>query len=68
MCLCLRHKGRNYNCVHAAVNFIQGQISGPGQLNGYRMMGSRCKEYEIKMKDASLILHYLDPVRVVSGE
>ena len=24
--------------------------------------------FGIKMKDASLILHYLDPVRVASGE
>ena len=27
-----------YHCVHAAVNFIQGQLSGSGQLHGYRMM------------------------------
>ena len=37
------------------LNFIQGELSGSGQLHGYRMMWSRCKEYGIKMKDASLI-------------
>ena len=62
----LRYQRRNYNCVHAAVNFIQGQLSGSGQLHGNRMMWSCCKEYGIKMKDASLILHYLDPNRVIS--
>ena len=37
ICLRLRHlqlKRRNYHCVHAAVNFIQWQLSGSGQLNG----------------------------------
>ena len=37
------------------LTFIQGELSGSGQLHGYRMMWSRCKEYGIKMKDASLI-------------
>ena len=68
ICLCLKHQRSNYKCVHAAVNFIQGQLFGSGQLNGYRMVWSRCMEYGIKMKDASLILRFLDPVRVVSGE
>ena len=27
-----------YHCVHAAVNFIQGQLSESGQLQGYCMM------------------------------
>ena len=30
-----------YQSVHASVNFIQGQLSGSGQLHGYHMMWSR---------------------------
>ena len=29
---------KTYHCVHAAVNYIQGQLSGSGQLHGYRMI------------------------------
>ncbi|KAK0152942.1 hypothetical protein N1851_005378 [Merluccius polli] len=54
---------RQYN-FEDAIDFIVGQLEGPGKLHGYRWMHAKCLERGIRIgkEDVRIFLSLLDPV------
>lgn len=54
---------RQYANIEDAIDFIVGQLEGPGKLNGYRWMYAKCLERGIRIRkeDVRILLSLLDP-------
>lgn len=55
---------RRYSDLDDAIDFIAGQLEGPGKLHGYRWMYAKCLEQGIRIRkeDTRILLSLLDPV------
>ncbi|KAK3107378.1 hypothetical protein FSP39_013197 [Pinctada imbricata] len=62
----LRLSRRNYSEGMSVVEFIQRELRSSGQLHGYRIMWTKCKEngFNVRVYDVRNILQLLDPVGV----
>ena len=63
---CMNMARRNFTDLCDAISFIQSQLRGSGQLHGYRIMHSKCREHGIIIphQTVRMILKELDPVSV----
>ena len=54
---------RVFSDIDTVINFIQNELRESGQLHGYRMMASRCREngLSVRTNDIRIILRHLYP-------